>query len=476
MGQKLNIIAQVDDYLDKKEKIFGESSVSRYLQLKIPSIEVLDGDEDVTFKLHDTIFDVDTEDQNIYENILVEEVFSHNHSLTYDNDSDRLVISSKSIVDTITEPVLTSSLGEYGKIHVKEDRGGNVFLFDFTEDNKRIFLKHASGTYWNINDSGDSFFKSIADATIVTEANRREVVGFDSSELIKGERLINIRENDSLAIGGKQSMTIGGPRITKIDGDDVLSMRGRVVTNIGGSQYTSVKSFKHEQVGGVYIIESDDSIIIRSPSVSIETGSYKMETTSPVREKVTGEKMIAGDVLTLMGTNNITMTTSGTMGVTVAGLYREVIGGVAIPPDTVAKKVEIASGSYNLTTLLGDINIQSLAMGLSFGNLLASLGIDVTGSVDLKNLLGSLTINPAGEIEMKGAMGSVKVGSDSTVVDHNVMVKIGGASASEPLVGGTLLMKWLNGHTHIGSQGETTPPKKPATPTDFNSTKSFVAT
>jgi len=429
----------------------------------------MDGEESITYVTNPNIKVSDTQDKLLIETLTEEFVpySEFNRSV----EDGQVYIETIDAARKITEPNLTSNLSEYGKLHVKEDRGGNVFFFDFTEDNKRIFLKHDSGTYWNIADDGSYTFKAIGDSISIFTGNKKEIINYKEDKVIKEERILFIESHDFYSVGGSQSINIAGER--NVRAGSLYETYKQRETYITGTDITRITGPKLFSAGGTFIIESKDTLILRAPNVSIQTGAIKLETLAPFKEEISGEKTISADLLTLSGMNGMSLNTGGSINMSIVGLAREVVGGAGL--SATAKKIEIKVGSFETETLLGNISNSAIVGAVEYKNLLGGFDVDLVGQTTMKNLLSKVTLSVAGEAEMKGLLGSVKAGLASTDIEHAVMIKLGGASATEPAVLGLKLMLWLNTHMHGTGVGPSSPPMAPATPMDFNSMKVFVA-
>lgn len=468
--QALNYSEQAKLLAERRKKIDTEASTSKYIQLRPPTVTSIDGNEVVTYEAHPKIKESDTQDASLMINRISTSVSSSIYTFSRDEENyPSFETTNEGVV--VQEPELTSTLGQYGKVHVKEDRGGNVFLFDFTEGNKRIFLKHDSGTYWNIENNGGSTFKAVGPSMYIFTHDKSEIISHNEFKKVNTDRIIQVT--------GEVHQTYG-PTFTNIQGNNMLVCDGAGLsfyktqrnTFVGGTDYSRINGSKIYRVGGTFIIESKDSIILRSPNVSIETGSIVQKTSAPTSETANGEKKISSDVVTIVG-SSLTSLNGSNISFSQSGLFRHVIGGISVPPNTTAARIEVKAGSYEIETVLGRIDIQSLAMGMKFATLLAGLEISETGEIELSNKMGGLNINTIGEVEFKGAVGNIKNSMSALSILHNVKINLGDEAAKEPLVLGLKLMKWLNNHTHGTGTGPSTTPIVPATPADFNSTKVF---
>ncbi len=468
--QALNYSEQADYLSDRRSKIDTEASTSKYIQLRPPTVTSVDGDETVIYNPHPKIKESDTEDSSLMTNRVTGLVSSAIYKFSQSADGDPNFTASVEGI-TITEPELTSSLGEYGSVHVKEDRGGNVFLFDFTEDNKRIFLKHDSGTYWNIADDGGSTFKAVGASMNIFTHDKSEIIAHNEFKKVNTDRRINVTGEVHQSYGPTFT-TVRGNDMLVCEGNGLRSYKNHRNTFVGGTDYSKISGSKVYQVGGVFVIESQSDIILKAPTISMETGQLIQLTKAPAKEIVNGEKKISADVVTIVG-SNVTSINGANISFNHSGLFRHVIGGISMPPNTTAAKIEVKAGGYELETQLGRIDISSLVMGMKFGTLLAGLEIDAAGKIELINKLAGLNISASGEVEMKGAMGSVKSSMSSLTLTHNIKINLGSDSATEPVVFGTKLLKWLNNHQHGTGTGPSTVPITPALPADFLSTKVF---
>lgn len=173
--------------------------------------------------------------------------------------------------------------------HVHQTESGHAFEIDDTIDELggggRIHEWHRTGTYREIQSSGDRVTKVIG--------NSYEIIVNNNNVLIKGDCNITVNGNARLFVGGDlieevagdHHQTIHGSRYTKIDGsdhteiassrvanisqDDTLKVDGDSLTNVG-QNYTLSVSVNLTQSAG-----NDSSFSTMGNAVTMTIGTYK---------------------------------------------------------------------------------------------------------------------------------------------------------------------------------------------------------
>ena len=214
--------------------------------------------------------------------------------------------------------------------HVHQTESGHAFEIDDTIDNLggggRIHEWHRTGTYREIQSSGDRVTKVVG--------NSYEIIVNNNNVLIKGDCNITVNGNARLfvagdlieEVAGDHHQTIHGSRYTKIDGsdhteiassrvanisqDDTLKVDGDRLTTIGHHETLSVKhnittsagkNTSHSTLGDAVIMtvgthrntsRGDMSLVSLSDMKLAISGRFDMSTTGEARYQYNGEYAI----------------------------------------------------------------------------------------------------------------------------------------------------------------------------------------
>ncbi len=434
------------DKNEKHDNIKNESTISRQLQQRVPHPELK------TYEKSD-VSQFDTADEEISRSLIKE--IAVTNTLKWDNGS---VIASPDSIDII-ELKPTSQLTQYNKCHIKEDREGHLFYFDFSEGNIRTHLRHPKGTYWTIDHEGSYNSKIVKDQITIIKSNQRTVVGENCVRFVKNDDKVSVKGDHVHTTIGQKSVSVGGDLLTRIKGNrfDQTDTDHHYIG--GGDTYYKLKGGWFNEVQGAFTLYAKENIHLQTPNVmTLDCGKLVLRTNSSYSEQVEGKKSIECDLLSLTGGDKIAMSTTGPLQI-MAGGVEEVITGVTIPPSTDAKTTKIGVGNYLLETTLGNITFESLTMGISLICTLknAEINIGLTGVIEMTNTFGSATITATGDIELENMLGSVKILKSKLEIDHMAKIFVGTMSA-EKAVMGKKLITWLKSHNHGTGVGPSSPP------------------
>lgn len=432
------------------DRIKDESTVSRHLQINIPKPD-LDG----TFIKHPQITRFDTNEKGIFDNLRTDEVTISNITVVMDED-DNFNVDVSTITHTVTEITPTSNKSEYNKVYSLFDREGHVFFIDWTPDNVRTHLRHPSGTYWTIDNSGTYNEKIENDYISIIKNNRKLVVDKDDNTLVKVDQKLSVGRHRAVLVKGNQDTHIGSSSATVIGAEEFKSIGKDKKLLVRGNYISRVSGYKEDIVDGFYVIKSTGRLLLESPDIRIKTNSFNLNLNGSSIDSIGGKKEISAAAISLNSLGNTLINSNGNLSVSIVGMSEEIIMGASVPPPPIAKKITVAIGDYKVETTLGQIILSALVNGVEIGN-----------------NIGMLKVSVAGDVELTNPGGSVKVGSMGIVdVTGNVKINIG--SGSEPLVKGNALKSWLETHTHPSGVGPTGPPIQAAALLSIQSVKAFV--
>lgn len=474
------------------DKITGESTVSRIMQLKIPApvskiiqevqqslepegfesgfsvgtsvnataeVNALDPDGTGFYYItNQNLTQADTVDQKIIDARTVFFAPTAVLSASQADDGTWTLLSSLYSIE-ISEPLPTSQFGEYDKIKVLIDREEHLFFFDWTENNRRSFFGHPSGSYWTISNDGtytlktkkivdpdDEDIKVGGNYQLFIDANKEETVKGDIKRIAVGTRRTSIFGDDYLNIRGSHGASYGANRTIDIKGNDISQVGVDKITIIGRNRIENVTGYKEQNVKGNYVIKSSDAVLIDAPSIEFRTNNIKTTNRGSLKEETGGARKISASALSLASTDNMGIAAGRNLDMTIVGSSKEIVSGLGFAGIT-AKEIRVILGNLVLSVLLGEIDINNGKSGLN----LSALGI-----IDLAGPLGSLNIDIAGIAILEGTQ--VKLGENAT----------------EPVMKGNALLDWIINHTHKGPNGETATPSQSSTLHQSLSTKVLV--
>ncbi len=437
------------------DRIKNESSISRQLQQRVPH-------PDLHTYENSAVGQLDTADEEISQTLVEES--SVVNVLTWDSGSVLVTPNSAKI----TELKPTTHLTQYNKCHVKEDKEGHLFYFDYSEGNIRTHLRHPKGTYFTIDHDGNYNFKVIKDHISIVKYNKKTAIGYDNIILVKHDNKLNVKNDNYLTVNGRHCVSIGESFLTRVGGSRYDDIDTDHEKNVDGNQVYRVRGYWNNTIDDTFSIRAKQGLFLNTQGVlTIDGGRVFIRAKASYKEQVEGKREISCDLLSLTGADKIAMSTTGPMQI-MAGGVEEVITGFTLPPSVDAKTTKIMVGNYVLETKLGNITLESLGMGISLICTLknAQITIDNLGAIEASNTLGSLTISATGEGELINNMGSVKTLNSKVEIDHLAEILIGTASP-EVAVMGKKLIQWLAAHTHGTGVGPSSPPIQASTCTEI---------
>jgi len=197
--------------------------------------------------------------------------------------------SSSSNSNEIKEEAPTSDKAEYGKIVVRENKGGFVEISDETPGNVRKVNLHPSGTYDSKLDNGDAISKTTGKKVDIVDGNWEITIFQDNIVIVNKNTKIEIREDKFENIHGSENLNIDNEKNTKIGGDvnnDYGASLNEKITdncdisignnkneNINGNQTQKVQGNLKESIGGNLNITVSGNVNISAAKVNISSSS-----------------------------------------------------------------------------------------------------------------------------------------------------------------------------------------------------------
>lgn len=178
---------------------------------------------------------------------------------------------------------------EYGKIQVKENKGGFVEISDETPGNVRKINLHPTGTYDAKLDNGDAHTKTTGKKVDIVDGNWEVTIFEDSIQIVNKNTKIEIREDKFENIHGSQNLNIDKEQLTKVLGnvsndfganvstkinqDNDTSINGNNTETINGNSNETVKGNLKETVSGNLTINVSGNVNITGKAIDIKAAS-----------------------------------------------------------------------------------------------------------------------------------------------------------------------------------------------------------
>lgn len=160
---------------------------------------------------------------------------------------------------------------EYPHNQVWETKAGLILEFDSTPESERINLEHSSGSFVEFHPDGSKVEKTKGDTQVLTDGEKREVVGGKLSLTVEesGEVLINdtmtvkIKNNDLVIEVANGNLNLN------VTGDVYSTITGDVEQTVNGNMSSQVNGDRSEVVGGNYNIAASGSINMRGAAIRL---------------------------------------------------------------------------------------------------------------------------------------------------------------------------------------------------------------
>lgn len=189
----------------------------------------------------------------------------------------------------IKEEKPTGEKSEYGKIQVRENKGGFVQIMDETPGNVRQVDLHPSGSYTSKLDNGDTHGKTTGKRVDIIDKNW-EITVFenqilivnkdtkieirnDKFENIHGNENHNIEKEKKTKVKGNVSDDFGSDYNCKISGNSNKTISGNSSETISGNKTNSISGSKQEKVSGNLTINVSGNVNITGAKVNVMASS-----------------------------------------------------------------------------------------------------------------------------------------------------------------------------------------------------------
>jgi len=139
----------------------------------------------------------------------------------------------------------------YNKVFRSES--GHLIEIDDTASKERIHIMHKSGTYVEMDNTGQIVIKSIEDRFDITTKDNNVYIGGDANVRIKG--------NVNIIVDGNVDATVKGNADLTVDGNVDATVKGNADLKVDGNFNT--------KVGGTYTVESGGNMLLKAPKIDL---------------------------------------------------------------------------------------------------------------------------------------------------------------------------------------------------------------
>jgi hypothetical protein len=194
----------------------------------------------------------------------------------------------------------------YPKNHVTQTESGHAIEIDDTSENERIHIYHRTGTFCEIQDTGDRVTKIIGDDYEICVQDKNVLISGKCNITVTGDARLYVEGNMIQEVGGNYNLTVHGDMKTKINGNDVKEVSGDRSHQINGSETRRISGKRDFIVGGTL-----------SESIA---GAASITMTSGLTQIINGN-------LTLMTSGNSTLASGGNVDIGAGGVLNAASAG-----------------------------------------------------------------------------------------------------------------------------------------------------
>jgi hypothetical protein len=202
----------------------------------------------------------------------------------------------------------------YPKNHVTQTESGHAIEIDDTVENERIHIYHRTGTFCEIQDTGDRVTKIIGDDYEICVKDKNIFISGKCNVTIIGDTRLRVDGDLIQEVIGDYNLTVHGTMKTKIIGNDVKEVLGSRSHQINGDEARRVSGKRDIIVGGTLSesISGSTSITMLGGLTEITNGDSKSITSGNATHAAAGNMDVgAGGVLSIGGTTSMNLGHSG---------------------------------------------------------------------------------------------------------------------------------------------------------------------
>lgn len=190
--------------------------------------------------------------------------------------------------------------------HVWYTEAGHLFEVDDTPGAERIHEYHKSGTFTEIQASGDKITKIQGDDYQITLKNKNVLIKGDCNVTIEGDCRMLVKKD----------------LIQEVDGDYFLSVRGDYIKKVQGNESKEIISDKATQINGNQSTRVSKNVTLTTVGNFIDSikGVFtKTVTGEESRTNLSKATHVLPDNYTLMGANNLNIAAGGNLNLAAEG-------------------------------------------------------------------------------------------------------------------------------------------------------------
>lgn len=160
-----------------------------------------------------------------------------NHSPVFFQKDTRITkVGGETVGELPAEPTPPYA-GKYPYVHTTESESGHIRHMDDTPGAERIFEMHRSGTFYEIDKSGNKVTKIFGkDWYIILD---------DSNMIVGGDQNITVAGNCNMIVKGNMTTTIDGDFDQVVNGKYQLRVDGTIVEFSNGNRYIDAPEIHH---------------------------------------------------------------------------------------------------------------------------------------------------------------------------------------------------------------------------------------
>ena len=138
----------------------------------------------------------------------------------------------------------------YPKNHVTQTESGHAIEIDDTPENERIHIYHRTGTFCEIQDTGDRVTKIVGDDYEICVKDKNIFISGECNVTIIGDTRLRVDGDLIQEIDGDYNLTVHGDMKTKIIGNDVKEVLGSRSHQINGDEKRRISGRRDFDIGG----------------------------------------------------------------------------------------------------------------------------------------------------------------------------------------------------------------------------------
>ena len=183
----------------------------------------------------------------------------------------------------------------YPKNHVTQTESGHAIEIDDTSENERIHIYHRTGTFCEIQDTGDRVTKIIGDDYEICVKDKNIFISGECNVTIIGDTRLRVDGDLIQEVVGDYNLTVHGDMKTKILGNDVKEVLGSRSHQINKDETRRISGRRDFIIGGDLSenIKGATSTTMLSGLTETIKGNFQSKTSGNVNQ-VSGKQMDIG--------------------------------------------------------------------------------------------------------------------------------------------------------------------------------------